>query len=135
MKNAFLSLAVPIMALSEPGEAPITKLTDNLKVNLWDRWDIKLERKATLKDLFEKIKSTYDLHPKDVTAGTNAIYMSALMDIKGKEKEKDAKMNSKLTDLLDLEKEDKYADMNVMMSKDQDGELLQGVPPVRVIFE
>ena len=35
MKNAFLSLAVPIMALSEPGSAPVTKLTDKLTVNLW----------------------------------------------------------------------------------------------------
>jgi len=134
MKNAFLSLAVPIMALSEPATAPVTKLTDKLSVNLWDRWDVNLPRDATLKDLFDYIEKTYELLPKDVTFGSQAIYFHALMDIPGKEKEKEKRMKSKLEELLNLEKDDKYADLNVMCAKKDDNQILKGVPPVRVIL-
>ena len=103
MKNAFLSLAVPILALSEPGTAPITKLSDNLTVNIWDRWEVKLPRDATLKNLFEELERTYELIPKDLTYGSQTIYFHALMDIQGKEKEKTEKLNSKIVDLLGLE--------------------------------
>jgi len=55
MKNAFLNLAVPIMALSEPGSAPKIKLTEKLEVNLWDRWEAKLKKDSTLDDLFRTL--------------------------------------------------------------------------------
>lgn len=41
LRNTFLNLAVPNMMMSEPGEAIPVKLTENLKVTLWDRWDVK----------------------------------------------------------------------------------------------
>jgi len=135
MKNAFLSLAVPILALSEPGSAPTTKLTEKLTVNIWDRWDVSLPRNATLKDLFTELENTYELKPKDVTFGNQNIYFHALMDIKGKEKEKEEKLNSKLEDLLGLEKEDKYADLSVMFSRKEENEILKGVPSVRAILQ
>ena len=103
MKNAFLSLAVPIMALSEPGPAPSTKLSEKLTVNIWDRWEIKLPRSGTLKDVFNKLEETYELVPKDVNYGSQTIYFHALMDIKGKEKEKEETLNTKLEELLSLE--------------------------------
>jgi len=134
MKNAFLSLAVPILALSEPGTAPTTKLTEKLTVNIWDRWDVNLPRNATLKDLFTELENTYDLKPKDVTYGNQNIYFHALMDIKGKEKEKEEKLNSKLEDLLGLEKEDKYADLSVMFSRKEENEIVKGAPSVRAFL-
>lgn len=135
IKSAFLSLAVPIMALGEPGAAPKTKITDKVTVNIWDRWDVKLKRDATLKDLFDHVEKTYEILPKDVTAGAATIYMSALMNIHGKEKEKEAKLKSKLVELLDLEKDEKYADLNVMCTRANETDLIKGVPTVRVYLE
>ena len=48
MKNAFLNLAVPIIQLTEPADAPKIKLHDKMEVNLWDRWDIANGAKITL---------------------------------------------------------------------------------------
>ena len=42
MKNAFLNLAVPVMQLSEPGSAPIVKLSENLKVKNFKKIRINL---------------------------------------------------------------------------------------------
>lgn len=41
LRNTFLNLAVPNMMMSEPGEPLKTKLTEQLSVNLWDRWEVK----------------------------------------------------------------------------------------------
>jgi len=49
MKNAFLNLAVPILQLTEPGDAPKLKLHEELTVNLWDTWEVKLGKDITLK--------------------------------------------------------------------------------------
>lgn len=103
LKNAFLSLAVPIMALSEPATAPSVKLTDKLTVNIWDRWEVKLPRDATLKMLFEELEKKFELVPKDVNYGSQSIYFHALMDIKGKEKEKEDTLKTKLEDLIGIE--------------------------------
>ena len=104
MKNAFLSLAVPILALSEPGSAPTTKLTEDLTVNIWDRWNVTLPKEATLKDLFKRLEDNYPFFvAKDVNYGSQNIYFSALMNIPGKEKQKETKLTSKLKDLLGLE--------------------------------
>ena len=103
MKNAFLSLAVPILAFSEPAPAPTTKLTEKLTVNIWDRWDVKANKNYILKQLFEDLESKYELKPKDVMAGSQPIYFSAIMDIQGKEKEKQEILNKKMVDLLGFE--------------------------------
>jgi hypothetical protein len=39
-RNVFLNLAVPIMQASEPGDVAKTKLTEDIQVTLWDRWDV-----------------------------------------------------------------------------------------------
>jgi len=70
-----------------------------------------------------------------VTQGNQSIYLSALMDIAGKEKEKKEKLSSKLVDLVDIEKDDKYIDLNVMFVQTEGSDLLKGVPPVRVYLE
>jgi len=70
MKNAFLNLAVPILALGEPGPVPVTKLTEKLKVNIWDRWELKVKRDYTLKNMFNDLETTYGLKPKDVMSGS-----------------------------------------------------------------
>jgi len=106
MKNAFLNLAVPTMQLGEPGTAPKIKLHETLEVNLWDRWEIKEGADLTLKQLFEKLEEAYKLIPKDLMSGSTPIYFSAKYDMLGKEKEKKEILDKKLTELLDIDKEE-----------------------------
>eukprot|EP00331_Platyophrya_macrostoma_P003474 CAMPEP_0176424196 /NCGR_PEP_ID=MMETSP0127-20121128/10705_1 /TAXON_ID=938130 /ORGANISM="Platyophrya macrostoma, Strain WH" /LENGTH=779 /DNA_ID=CAMNT_0017805231 /DNA_START=99 /DNA_END=2438 /DNA_ORIENTATION=- len=134
MKNAFMSLAVPILQLSEPGAPLKTKLTEKLEVTVWDRWEVKASRNDKLKNLFETIEKTYELRPRDVIQGSENIYIHAVMDAHGKEKQKEGVLNSKLSELLDFDKEDKYVDLSIMMAPLKGGDILQGVPTVRVVF-
>ena len=41
IRNGFMNLAVPCLLMSEPVAPHLFELCDGLKVNLWDRWDIK----------------------------------------------------------------------------------------------
>ena len=52
MKNAFINIAVPYIQLTEPGPAPKVKLTEELTVTLWDRWEVAFPKDGTLKQLF-----------------------------------------------------------------------------------
>lgn len=63
MKNAFLNLAIPSFVLGEPGSVPKIKVHDKLTVSIWDRWDVKLGDKITLKELFSHLEKTYELLP------------------------------------------------------------------------
>eukprot|EP01016_Furgasonia_blochmanni_P011543 TRINITY_DN1524_c0_g1_i1.p1 TRINITY_DN1524_c0_g1~~TRINITY_DN1524_c0_g1_i1.p1 ORF type:complete len:350 (-),score=83.41 TRINITY_DN1524_c0_g1_i1:219-1220(-) len=133
-RNAFLSLAVPILALSEPGPAPITKLTEELKVTIWDRWEIKHSkgRSVSLKEVFTDLQETYKLFPKDVMCGSKAIYFHSIMSLHGKEKEREEMLNKPLVDLIGLDKEDDYVDLTITFSKGESGEILKGTPTIRV---
>lgn len=55
-KNSFLNLAVPSLMMGEPGAPEKFKLTDELSVNLWDRWEFeKATPKTTLLDVIQHI--------------------------------------------------------------------------------
>lgn len=103
MKNAFMSLAAPFLSLAEPGAPAKTKLTEKVQVTVWDRWDLKMSRNDTIRALFEQIEKNYELQPRDITQGSENIYMHAVMEAHGKEKQKEKVLNSKLADILDLE--------------------------------
>ena len=53
MRNTFLNLAVPLVQLSEPGEAPKIKIHDDLSFTIWDKWEINCTEKSTFDELFE----------------------------------------------------------------------------------
>mgnify|MGYP000926696280 CR=1 FL=1 len=103
MKNAFMNLAVPILQLSEPGAPMKTKLSEKLEVTVWDRWEIKMSKNSTLKQLFDEIEKTFELKPRDVNQGGESIYMHAVLEAHGKEKERKDILSSKLSDLLTFE--------------------------------
>jgi len=134
MKNAFLNLAVPSLQLSEPGPPPVIKLTEDLKVNLWDRWDVKGDKDITLRKLFEELKKKYGLWPKDVMNGSQAVYFAAIYNVPGKEKEKEEALDRKLVESLGIEDE-KYLNLTVTFAKEEKGEILKGTPPVRIYFD
>jgi len=75
------------------------------------------------------------LKPKDVLIGAKALYSSSTMEIKGKEKEKEALLSKPITTLLDLDKDDEYVDLVVVFTLLEGGELLKDTPIVRIHFK
>jgi len=136
-RNAFVNLALPMISLSEPGPAKVVKLTEELKVSLWDRWDTKLPSgySTTFGEMLEILKATYKLEPRDVFKGNKPIYMHALMNVPAKSAEKAKMMKNKLDDALDLLGSEPYVDLVVTFCKPGEEKLLNGIPIVRLIFK
>eukprot|EP01022_Parablepharisma_sp_SALTPOND_P020985 TRINITY_DN395_c0_g1_i1.p1 TRINITY_DN395_c0_g1~~TRINITY_DN395_c0_g1_i1.p1 ORF type:complete len:5656 (-),score=802.26 TRINITY_DN395_c0_g1_i1:1614-18581(-) len=112
-RNAFVNLALPYMNLSEPGPAKVTQLTEELKVTIWDRWDVKLPSGfgTSFGELLDILKATYKLEPRDVFKGNKPIYMHAVMSAPAKANEKAKLMKSKIDDALDLMGSESYVDL------------------------
>lgn len=51
-----MNMAVPFMQASEPGDVAKTKLTEDIEVDLWSRWDVKLGKDVTLKQVIENVE-------------------------------------------------------------------------------
>jgi len=134
MKNAFLNFAVPYLTLSEPGPVQTVKLTDKLSVTLWDRWEVALTAKSKLKDLFSKITDKYELESRDVMFEGRVVYLHNIMDLPGRESEKEKVLNQEVAALLDLDEDAKYADLTITFCKAGDDKILDGTPEVRVLF-
>ena len=141
-RNVFLNLAVPIMQASEPGDVAKTKLTEDIQVTLWDRWDVNKgtgNKDITLAQVIKKVEENYNgLEVRDVMRGNTPIYFHAIMNSPGKENERDKTMNSKVHELTNVDpSEDRYVDLNITCVRKDDSEnkILSGVPPVRVFFE
>lgn len=136
-RNAFVNLALPYINLSEPGPAKVVQLTPDLKVTLWDRWELKPANGygTTFAELLEQLKSTYKLEPRDVFKGNKPVYMHTVMLAPGKAGEKTKLMKSKLEDALDLAGSEPYVDLTVTFCKSGDEKLLSGVPAVRILFK
>eukprot|EP01106_Pelomyxa_sp_JSP_P009887 TRINITY_DN267_c3_g1_i1.p2 TRINITY_DN267_c3_g1~~TRINITY_DN267_c3_g1_i1.p2 ORF type:complete len:177 (-),score=71.45 TRINITY_DN267_c3_g1_i1:289-819(-) len=60
-RNAFMNLALPYFALSEPGPCPRTKISPTLYTTLWDSWAVK-KGDITLQEFVEHFKVRF-LHP------------------------------------------------------------------------
>lgn len=100
-KNSFLNLSVPVLTQSEPSDAPVYVLTPKLKVNLWDRWDIDLNKHkeiSSLESLFKYLKNFTSLEPLDCLKGNTAIYIASLMNMPNKKKEKETLLHQPLQD-------------------------------------
>jgi len=137
-RNIFLNLAVPIMQASEPGDVIKTKLTEDIEVTLWDRWEVKKGKDVKLMEVIKHIEETYEgLEVRDVMRGNAPLYFAAIMNAPGKEQDKEKALNSKVSELAGSENDDKYVDINITCIKkgDYEDKILVGVPPVRVFFE
>jgi len=137
-RNVFLNLAVPIMQASEPGDVIKTKLTEDIEVSLWDRWEVKEGKNVKLIEVIKNIEHRFKgLEVRDVMRGNAPIYFHAIMNAQGKEKEREKVLHSKVSELVGADSDDKYVDMAVTCVKigDQEDKILSGVPPVRVYLE
>jgi hypothetical protein len=142
-RNSFLNLAVPIMQAGEPGDAPVTKLTEKHSTTLWDRWEVDA-KDLTLKDTLAKVEAKYEgLVVRDVLRGGAPIYFHAIMSAPGKEKDRERTLGTRLAELLgadagagdeDAEEAEKYADLTITCVRKGDAseQILEGIPPLRV---
>ena len=79
------------MQASEPVDLMKTKLTADIEVSLWDRWDLKLGKNVKLNQVIKHLQDTYkDLEFRDVLRGNAPLYFHAIMNAPGKEAEKGA---------------------------------------------
>ena len=139
-RNTFLNLAIPFMQSSEPGEVINKKITDKLSSNIWDIWEIKINKEKNeencIQYLFDELYKKYNIFPKDILLGNKPIFLNMLF--KGEEKKKENKMkNEKLTDLLDYDEymQINYVDIIVTFTAKKDNEeYLKNIPRVRVNF-
>jgi hypothetical protein len=140
-RNVFLSLAVPIMQAGEPGDAPKTKLTEKISTTLWDRWEVQAQ-KLTLRETIAKLEAQYEgLEVRDVLQGQSPIYLHAIVNAPGKEKERESTLNTPLSELLGIDTSqsdsDKYADLTITCIRrgEDSDQILEGIPPVRVYLQ
>eukprot|EP00347_Sterkiella_histriomuscorum_P017580 403348792 len=113
-RNIFMNMAVPFLQATEPADVLKTKLTEDIEVNLWTRWDINLGKDVTLQQVIDKIDQTYKgLEVRDVLRGNAPLYFHAIMNAPGKEHDREKVLKSKVFDLVGADSDDKYVDIAV----------------------
>lgn len=121
-KNAFISLAISLYALSEPGPVQKNQITKKLCVSMWDRWEVKATKDCTLQEFLTTLKSKYTLNPMGIVQGSSMIYMPMPMYKK--------KLDLRLVDLLKPTLGSSSYDMVVTFADDNHANV-EGVPTVR----
>jgi Ubiquitin fold domain/ThiF family len=72
-RNAFLNLAIPVFALSEPAEAPRVPITKKTFYTLWDKWEVK-EGALTVQEFMDWFTKKWGLKVNGVFQGTTIVY-------------------------------------------------------------
>jgi len=109
-KNCFLNLALPLFQFSEPGEAPKSKVTDDISFTLWDHWDIR-EGDITLTAFIDYFEKKYKLQVTGVFQETTMIYVP-LVPMHRK------RLPNKMSQLLKRTEGRTYIDLIVSFAKD-----------------
>lgn len=135
IRNSFLNLAIPFMQASEPGPASKNKLSDNVYVTLWDRWEFKIE-KNTLESIYQHLKNIYGLYPRDCFLGKKAIYPYNAYATTEKKAARQELLNKDLHKLLDLNPDEEYIDLMITFTKDENSEeYIKNTPITRILFK
>ncbi len=136
IRNSFVNLAIPYFQSSEPGAVSTVSLKEGLKVNLWDRWEVKVDvndvEKFNLGYVFSVLNETYGLFPKDCFKGKSGVYMNVLYENNKDERDKVLKTN--LHKMLKSDEDEEYCDVTVTFSLEETGEIIKNTPVVRIIF-
>ena len=74
-KNCFLNLALPLMVNSEPGPAPVTKLSNGMTYTIWERWEIRGRRDMTLQQLINTLQEKHGVEVTMVVHGVKMVYV------------------------------------------------------------
>ena len=133
-RNTFLNLAIPFMQTSEPGNVVNKKICGNLVSNVWDLWEININKEKIeencIKFLFDELKKKYKIFPKDIFIGKKPVYLSM------QNKENKNSINQKLTDLLGVNEDNHYLDVIITFTeKEESNEYLKNIPKIRIHFK
>ena len=122
------------MQTSEPGNVINKKICGNLVSNVWDLWEININKEKReencVKFLFDELKKKYKIFPKDIFLGKRPIYLSM------KNKENKNSENQKLTDLFEINDDNQYLDVIITFTeKEESKEFLKNIPRIRIHFK
>ena len=135
IRNSFLNLAIPFQQASEPGSITKYEIKKDLFTTLWDRWEIK-PNPCTLSKVYEMLKEQYGLFPRDCFKGKKTIYSYNAFIGDDKKSMSDEIMNKNLSKLLDLYEDDKYVDLMITFTLEQnDDQYVKNIPVIRIILK
>ena len=132
-RSTFLNLSIPMVQASEPGAPTKVDLTPDLEVDsCWERWDIDKGENVTLREVIAEMRGL-EVQGVMTAKWNEVIYMT--IDGQKSTSEEEQVLNSTVRELTNSEGED-YVDLQVTCYDpiSEERKLLQGVPPVRVIF-
>jgi len=95
---------------------------------------LKLSRNTNINTIFKKLNETYGLEPKDVLYEGQPLFLASLMNLPGKDKEREGTLNAALSKLIEIEKETIYLDLTISFVKPGEKELLKEIPGIRIHF-
>merc|ERR1711957_252273 len=133
VRNSFLNLAIPFLQASEPGLVEKNKLTEDVSVTLWDRWEFKPEA-YDLETIYKYLNKTYGLFPRDCFVGKKAVFPYIMYLGDDKKAARDEIMKKDLHNLLNLNKEETYIDLTITFTKEEKSEeYIKNIPTVRIL--
>lgn len=135
VRNSFLNLAIPFLQASEPGLVGKNKLTEDVSVTLWDRWEFKPEQN-NLEKIYKYLSETYGLFPRDCFIGKKAVFLYIVYLAEDKKAARDEIMKKDLHKLLNLNTDESYIDLTITFTKDEKSEeYIKNTPTIRIFFK
>lgn len=123
-KNSWMNLALPSLLLSEPQAVEQSKISDELSISIWDRWEVN-EGDIALGQFINYFKREYKLVATALIQNTSLIY-AALLGGKNL-------LPKRMSTLLARPDGVRFVDLTVQFET-LDGKEVRG-PPVRYFFE
>lgn len=141
-RNTFLNMAGPYMMMSEPGEPVTNKLTAEISVNVWERWEVTIDKASgSLSDVISDLAKSFAIQARDVLMGAQPLFLYAMRNQDKPILEQD-EFKCPLTQLLkektDMLAVSEWVDLTLtfVTNSEIEGEkMLENVPTVRVIFK
>jgi ubiquitin-activating enzyme E1-like protein 2 len=124
-KNAWMNLAIPMVAFSEPQECPVSRLAEGVTYTLWDRWEVR-EGDLALGQLINHFKKHYKLVISAIIQNTTLVYSTLFSDSK-------KKIPMKMSKLLVVPEGNDNVELT-MSFQTLEGEDVQTTPPVVFYF-
>jgi hypothetical protein len=142
LRNTFLNLAVPFLTMSEPAPPPMQKLHSELKVSVWDRWEVTVKRASgTIGEIVSEVQSRFKLHARDILLGAVPVFFYALRD-RNRDIYEQPDFLEPIAALLEEKtgcRPGDFVDLTITFvdpaSNKTEDSVLENVPTVRVIFK